>query len=66
MEFASYYRRFVPNFPKFATPHRLTEKGSKWYWNAPEQEAFMALKQFPDEASGTGLGAVLLHMPAVL
>ena len=67
MEFASYYRRFVPNFPKFATPHRLTEKGSKWYWNAPEQEAFMP-HQFSCSCISSNFNSrfLLMLMPVVL
>ena len=43
---ASYYRRFVHNFAKIATPlHQLTRKDSKWSWSPECEVAFWQLKE---------------------
>ena len=43
---ASYYRRFVAQFAKIASPlHRLTGKDVKWEWNEDCQAAFSELKR---------------------
>ncbi|XP_032686576.1 uncharacterized protein LOC116851354 [Odontomachus brunneus] len=42
---SSWYRRFVPDFTKLATPlTRLTYKQTKWKWGEQEEDAFQALK----------------------
>ena len=44
--FASYYRRFVPNFARVATPlYRLCEQNRAWLWDAECERAFCSLKQ---------------------
>ena len=43
---ASYYRRFVAQFAKIASPlHRLTGKDVRWEWTEDCQTAFSELKQ---------------------
>ena len=43
---ASYYRRFVKNFARIATPlYQLTEKRKEWSWTKESEEAFATLKQ---------------------
>ena len=43
---ASYYRRFVHNFARIATPlHQLTRKDSKWSWSPECEVAFWQLKE---------------------
>ena len=42
---AGYYRRFVKNFAKIASPlNALTRKGQKFNWSSEYQEAFATLK----------------------
>ena len=44
--FASYYRRFIPDFAKIASPlTKLTEKNSRFNWTEECAEAFDTLKQ---------------------
>lgn len=44
--FASYYRRFVPNFASIAAPlHALTKKNTAFQWARECEEAFMELKK---------------------
>jgi len=41
-----YYRRFVPNFSRIASPlHALTKKGARFEWTAECQSAFDQLKE---------------------
>ena len=43
--FASYYRRFIPDFSAIARPlHTLTESKTKFAWLPAAQDAFVALK----------------------
>ena len=43
--FASYYRKFIPNFSQIAAPlHTLTERSKPWYWKTQCEDAFVALK----------------------
>ena len=43
---ASYYRRFIPNFAKIATPlHALLKKNAKFQWTQEHQTAFETLKK---------------------
>ncbi|GBB91667.1 hypothetical protein RclHR1_19010001 [Rhizophagus clarus] len=43
---ASYYRRFVPNFARIATPlNKLLRKGTVYQWTAEQDKAFNALKE---------------------
>lgn len=49
--FASWYRRFVPDFSKIVTPlTKLTKKDVKFHWDTPQQEAFSLLKRKLTEA----------------
>ena len=42
----SYYRRFIRNFAKVASPlHYLTKKDSRWLWTLECETAFQALKE---------------------
>lgn len=42
---ASYYRKFIKDFSKIASPlFRSTEKGKKFIWNQEQQQAFDLLK----------------------
>lgn len=78
--FASYFRRFIPQFASRATPLTLLlRKNNPWRWTINEERAFNDIKEsllrapilahfnmeFPSflhtDASGTGLGAVLLQ-----
>lgn len=44
--FANYYRRFIKDFGKIATPlHELTRKDNKWEWDNEAQEAFTQIKE---------------------
>ena len=43
--FASYYRKFIPNFAQIAAPlHTLTEKSREWLWTKQCEDAFIAFK----------------------
>jgi hypothetical protein len=43
---ASYYRRFVPNFARIATPlNKLLRKGTVYRWTTEQDQAFNALKE---------------------
>ena len=43
---AGYYRKFIPDFYKIATPMtQLTKKGVQFIWSAQCQEAFELLKR---------------------
>ena len=43
---AGYYRRFVKDFSRIATPlTKLTRKNHKFEWNAEYEESFQELKQ---------------------
>ena len=43
---AAYYRRFIKDFSKIASPlHQLTEKGRKFEWSDQQEQAFQKLKQ---------------------
>ena len=45
--FASYYRRFIPDFSKIAQPMtKLLQKDVKFVWSPACEEAFQALKKF--------------------
>ena len=49
--FASYYRRFIPNFAELAAPlHQLTQKSTKFLWTQQCQDAFQKLKKRFTEA----------------
>ena len=51
MGLANYYRKFVKNFAKMASPlHDLTKKGTKFVWTSTCQVAFDALKKALTEA----------------
>ena len=51
MGLANYYRKFVKNFAKMASPlHELTTKGTKFVWTDTCQNAFDALKTALTEA----------------
>ncbi|KRX39366.1 Retrovirus-related Pol polyprotein from transposon 17.6 [Trichinella murrelli] len=42
---ASYYRRFIKDFARVASPlHELTRKGEKWQWGPRQEGAFTTLK----------------------
>jgi len=42
---ANYYRRFIENFARIATPlHMLVRKEQKWKWEREQEEAFEKLK----------------------
>ncbi|CAK8685090.1 unnamed protein product [Clavelina lepadiformis] len=42
----SYYRKFIPNYAKIASPlHKLTEKNKKFQWTEEHQDAFATLKR---------------------
>lgn len=44
--FASYYRRFIKDFAKIASPlHRLTEKKTEYRWSEEADDAFRELKR---------------------
>ena len=44
--FCQYYRRFIPNFSKIASPlHSLTKKGVRFDWTTACQQAFEQLKE---------------------
>ena len=48
---ANYYRRFVKDFAKIASPlHDLTKKAQRFYWDDDCQQAFEHLKQILTEA----------------
>ncbi len=43
---AGYYRTFIRNFSKIASPlNQLLRKGSIFHWDAPQQKSFEELKQ---------------------
>ncbi|KAI3810872.1 hypothetical protein L1987_20495 [Smallanthus sonchifolius] len=43
---ASYYRRFIQDFSKIATPlTKITRKNSKYEWNVAQEKAFQTLKE---------------------
>ena len=43
---SSYYRRFVPNFAKIASPlQSLTRKGAQFRWTDECERSFQALKE---------------------
>ncbi|KAI3494636.1 hypothetical protein L1887_40553 [Cichorium endivia] len=43
---AGYYRRFIKNFSKIAKPlTALTQKGARFDWDDPQENAFQTLKQ---------------------
>jgi hypothetical protein len=43
---AGYYRRFIPQFSKIATPlHKLLKKDAKYVWEEDQEAAFRTLKQ---------------------
>jgi hypothetical protein len=45
LRFANFYRRFIKNFAKLTRPlHDLSKKDVAWHWNAPQKDAFQALK----------------------
>ena len=45
MGLANYYRRFIKDFAKIATPlHALVRKEQKWKWKKEQEEAFRKLK----------------------
>ena len=49
--FASYCRRFIPNFAELAAPlHQLTQKSTKFLWTQECQNAFQELKEKFTEA----------------
>jgi len=51
MGLANYYRKFVKDFAKIASPlHELTKKGTKFVWTEECQSAFEALKKALTEA----------------
>ena len=53
--FASYYRRFVPNFARVATPlYRLCEQNRAWLWDAECERAFCSLKQLSTYSEMSG------------
>jgi len=46
LRLANYYRRFIKNFVKIATPlHVLVRKEQKWKWEKEQEEAFGKLKK---------------------
>ena len=46
LELANYYRRFIKNFTKIATPlHVLVRKEQKWKWEKEQKEVFGKLKK---------------------
>ena len=56
--FIGYYRCYIPNFSKIASPlNQLLRKGAAWKWEAPQQTAFDTLK-----AELCTEGRVLRHM----
>ena len=74
----SYYRRFIPDCSRIASPlHKLLKKDAKFIRTVDEEHAFERLTcrpilQYPDfsrkfvlttDASNTGLGAVLSQGP---
>jgi hypothetical protein len=72
---AGYYRRFIPDFSRIAKPMtELLKKGVKFVWSEACEEAFHTLRQHltsaPFEvfcdASGTGLGCVLMQEGRVI
>ena len=57
---ASSYRRFVPNFSTIASPlNELVKKNVAFNWGERQEKAFALLKEC--DASGVGVGVVLLH-----
>jgi len=74
----SYYRRFIPNCSRIASPlYKLLKKDTKFEWTEAQENASQHLKskltrQYPDfskelvlttEASNQGVGAVLSQGP---
>ena len=46
LDFASYYRKFIPSFAQIASPlHSLTGKAKPWQWSQQCNEAFDQLKE---------------------
>ena len=47
--FVNFYRRFVRNFARLATPLNRLCGSSPWVWSSTEQEAFLALRKAATE-----------------
>jgi hypothetical protein len=67
---AGYYRRFILNFSKIAKPiTELLKKGNKYVWSEDCDEAQPDTTKLFDvyyDASGTGLGCVLMQEGQVI